>query len=409
MADRSNRRTWPWAALVAAGSVLLVVAMCDRVGPPSPRPSPRPPIATAPAPGATARPVRPIGPAPVSPPAAGYLFCTWNAENLCDDQDDPKNHDATEDWFARDPGAARRKVALMADALLLQNDGRGPDVIGLVEVENRHAVELLQDELNARLSDADKYLYIVHRDDRTGRRIEPAFLSRLPAREYGREPGDALGPLSKRTADRSLDYGGRRLLAARIEAPGGGPPLIILEGHWTSKVTDTTGTKRRAYAEATYGLVQEIRRREGPGADVLLAGDFNDQPGDSSVVEGLRASGDHLAVAKSGDPPILLAMMAGRDPKVDGTYLYGRKWQILDHLLATPGLLAEPGWRVRPETARVANDPSLRGGSGRGPLRFGKETNKATRGPSDHFALTVRLRPPTPADGRGAPDGAAAD
>src|SRR3954471_15966888 len=78
------------------------------------------------------------GPVP-APTREGYLFCSWNAENLFDDQDDPKSHDEDEDWFGRHPEMVRRKVELLADALLRQNEGRGPDILALVEVENRRA------------------------------------------------------------------------------------------------------------------------------------------------------------------------------------------------------------------------------------------------------------------------------
>src|SRR3954463_175655 len=75
---------------------------------------------------------------PKPPPSAeGYLFSTWNVENLFDDQDDPRNHDDEEDWFGRNPEAVHQKVALLTRALLAQNGGRGPDILALVEVENR--------------------------------------------------------------------------------------------------------------------------------------------------------------------------------------------------------------------------------------------------------------------------------
>src|SRR4051812_19512783 len=85
------------------------------------------------------------------PGAEGYLFCTWNVENLFDDQDDLRNHDDDEDWFGHNPDAVYKKVYLLAGALIAQNDGKGPDILALVEVENRHAVELLRDALNAML------------------------------------------------------------------------------------------------------------------------------------------------------------------------------------------------------------------------------------------------------------------
>ena len=106
----------------------------------------------------------PALPAAASPnPAEGYLFCTWNVENLFDDQDDPRNHDEDEDWFGQNPEAVREKVGLLAEALLRQNGGRGPDILAVVEVENRRAAELLRDALNDRLPTELRYDGLVFR------------------------------------------------------------------------------------------------------------------------------------------------------------------------------------------------------------------------------------------------------
>ncbi|HEX8199690.1 MAG TPA: hypothetical protein VF590_04330, partial [Isosphaeraceae bacterium] len=145
---------------------------------------------------------RPAGPAPPSS-REGYLFASWNAENLFDDQDDPRSHDEDEDFFGRNPAMVGRKVELLADALLVQNDGRGPDILALVEVENRRAVELLRDALNRRLETPWQYTGLIHRDNRTGRRIEPAVLTRLPA-----DDARTRGP---------RDFDNRRILEAHLE------------------------------------------------------------------------------------------------------------------------------------------------------------------------------------------------
>jgi hypothetical protein len=99
-----------------------------------------------------------------------------------------------------------------------------------------------------------------------------------------------------------------------------------------------------------------------------------------------------LASAKS-DQPRLLNLMAGRDAERFGTYRYRGRWQILDHIVVSPGLLDRDGWSVVPDSLRIVSNDSIRDGRG-GPLRFGNEDNQNPRGPSDHFAVTVRLRPP---------------
>ena len=308
----------------------------------------------------------PAGPAP-APSAEGYLFCSWNVENLFDDVDDPDVRDADEDWFGNNKAVVREKVDHLAEALLRQAGGRGPDVLAVVEVENLRAVELLRDALNARLAPELRYSYVVFRENRTGRHFAPAILSRLPGRV---DPGIEFRPTL-------------RILAAVVEAEGA--PLHILASHWTSRLTDATGDRRAAYGDALYRAARDL----GPDADLLICGDFNDEPDDPSVRDHLHAIGDPAVVGDVRGPLRLLDLMAGPRP---GTIEFRGRFQTFDHLVASPGLLEPPGWVALPGTLIVADDPSLRTGRNGRPWRFGGPNATGPRGYSDHFAVTVRLR-----------------
>jgi endonuclease/exonuclease/phosphatase family metal-dependent hydrolase len=317
---------------------------------------------------------------PVWPRAAkgsrSYLFCTWNVENLFDDDDDPTNHDPDEDWFGRHPDLVREKVDRLARALRLQNGGRGPDVLAVVELESRRAAALLRDALNAGLARADRYTTLVHRDNRSGRRVGPAILARLPARD-----------------DLTRSFAPDRTLEAHLVGPGGAA-LVVLVSHWTSRVRGGTADHRAAYADTVYRAVADLIASD-PAADVLVAGDFNDEPGDRSVVAHLHAVADPgrvLDASRHGGRPLLLDLTARLDTRRgEGTYYYGGRWQVFDHLVASPGLLDSAGWRVLPETLRIENPRALRYGRDGRPWRFGGPDSVTPRGYSDHFAVTVRL------------------
>ena len=304
--------------------------------------------------------------------ADGYVFRSWNVENFYDDQDDPRVRDQDENWFGQRPDLVREKVAHLVDAILLDNDGRGADILALVEVENLRAVELLRDALNARLDESLRYRNIVFRENRSGRHIAPAVLTRLNARD-----------------DLTRDFGIRRILEAHLEAEG--IPLVVIVSHWTSRVTDKTELKRSAYGDSVYRAFLRIFR-DDPTADVILSGDFNDEPGAPALIEGLNATGDPNRVREDDRRPKLLDLMAGRDPRRFGTYYYQGRWQALDHIVASPGLLDPKGWSIDVDSLRAVNDSMLREGRNGRPFRFGGPNSTAARGYSDHFAVTVRLK-----------------
>jgi endonuclease/exonuclease/phosphatase family metal-dependent hydrolase len=379
-----------WAPLLLLAVIVALVVLLAWGLSVALRPSAAPgPAAPGPGAGAGERVEPPVA------PARDYLFCFWNAENLFDDRDDPTLRDDREDWFGLHPEMFRRKVEHLANALLRLNAGRGPDIVALVEVENRRAVEGLRDALNARLPPEWRYTGLVHRELRTGRRIEPAVLTRLAVRPArGRDASDAiadwLGLAGARDRRRDpFDFGERRILMARLEADG--YPLTLLVSHWTSRVTADSQPKRVAYAQALYAAVMALWR-EDPAADVLLAGDFNDEPGDRSVAVALNTT-PGVAPRRPGGRaagPELTNLMARLDARRSPTYVYRGRGQIFDQIIVSPGLLDDRGWRVLPQSLRVeSSGPVQRNGR---PVPFGGPNQLGERGYSDHFAVTVRLR-----------------
>lgn len=358
-------------------AVALVVALAilwyqGRQRPPAPEPAPAPGPGSAPAPRSG---LAPGVSAPASP--EGYLLTVWNVENLYDDVNDPRDNDEMENWFGANPAMVARKLDLLAEHILRFNDGLGPDILALVEVENLRAVELLRDRLNRDLPPEWRLLNIVHRDNLSGRRIEPAILTRLPVRH-----------------DRTRDFGPtRRMLLGVVEIDG--HPLRLLVGHWTSRVTDQTGEKRAEYARVARQAFLSARR-EDPAVDMILCGDFNDHPDDPSLVRVLGA-GPEPPPSPDDTRLVNLMFRLGPDsPAGRGTYVYRGEWTVLDHVVASPGLFDDRGWTVLPDTL-------LAGWGGDAPPRsFGRPGSNPRRGPSDHLPVGVRLRvrsePPPRAD-----------
>jgi len=321
-----------------------------------------------------------LQPQPVVPPtdSGDYLFCFWNVENLFDDQLDHRDNKADQEydtWFARDPAALQLKLDHLSEALMQLNDGRGPDILAVAEVESLRAAELLREALNRRVPDPSlEYNHLLMKELGAGRHIAPAILTRLPVKH-----------------DRTRLHGSRlRILEGHVTVRG--QDLVVIASHWTSRVSDEHGERRDKYGDQIHGVFRGMYR-SNPRVDLLVCGDCNDPPDAPSVTEHLRATGDMEAVLHPQDGPYLLNLFANKDPQAGwGTHYYGGKWHIFDQIIVSPGLLDDIAWSCDPESARAVSTLARPGDPKRRPWRFGNEHDHFPRGYSDHFPVTVRLR-----------------
>src|SRR5579864_104282 len=314
-------------------------------------------------------------PAATTAQAGEYLFCFWNTENFFDDQHDKRNHvdEEYDNWFANHPEDFRLKVTHLADILLQMNDGKGPDILAIVEVETIRAAEALRAELNSRLpAGATPYGEVQMKEVSAGRHIAPAVISRVPA-----------------TGTLQLHGKGLRILEAHITAAN--QDLEIIASHWTSQLSDKTDHKRDHYADEIYDEYSRKFRADS-AVDLLVCGDFNTEPSDEAVVKHLHAGADAEAVRNSHEQPLLLDLFAGKNSANFGTHYY-HKPLVYDHICVSPGLLDAKGWTCLADTAQTWTQGMIRPGSTlRRPWRFGNERDSGGRGYSDHFPVTVKLR-----------------
>ncbi len=315
-----------------------------------------------------------------APPAGGFLFCFWNVENLFDDRDDQR-HGADKEydhWFAHNDEDRQLKYDHLAEALLKMNDGKGPDILALAEVESLRAAEILQQTLNGRIKDESlHYRHVLMKEVDAGRHIAPAILTRLPVE-----------------ANRTRLRGNRqRILEGHIAVNG--HDLILIASHWTSRVSDNTGDHRAKYGDVIYGAFRGMYK-SNPDVALLVCGDFNDTPEQPSVVRHLHGVGDREQVlASTENDPYLLDLMAGKDADAGfGTHNYRGKWFIFDQIAVSPAMLAGPGWTVVPDSIKTINTLTRPTDRQRRPWRFGNPKEKFDRGYSDHFPVTARLQVP---------------
>jgi endonuclease/exonuclease/phosphatase family metal-dependent hydrolase len=316
------------------------------------------------------------------------FFCWWNVENLFDDKDDKRNSidEEYDNPFAKDEKLRNLKLDRIASTLLAMNDGNGPDVMALCEVENVRSAELLMATMNKKLNDAGKdkkleYKNVVMRNLDAGRHIAPAVITRMNvAPQLTRMHGNKL-----------------RILESHLYVNG--HDLCIIASHWTSQLKQRDGSDgdagREKYAIAIYEAFRAAAKKN-VDCDFLVCGDFNDTPDAEPVAKVLGAIGDRTKVKPTDNEPYLLNLLGGKDPNKFGTLFYSGKPLIYDHICVSPGLLDSKGWSVEPDTVQTYTTGLMRkGATRREPWRFGSPENplkESDRGYSDHFPVTVRLK-----------------
>jgi endonuclease/exonuclease/phosphatase family metal-dependent hydrolase len=318
--------------------------------------------------------------APAPENASGdYLFCFWNTENFFDNKVNGWHNEPDKDfdrWFGDNKAVFDQKLKNLTEVLAALNDGKGPDILALAEVEvESTAAEALMDALNKAIKEGTPpYRHILMKNPHGGRNIATAILTRLPV-----------------VADRTQLLGHRhRILEGHLVVND--KDLAVLASHWTSRVSDKVGEGRKKYADQIYGRFRAMYKANAE-VSLLICGDFNDNPDDAAVKDLLRADGDTPRLVD-----LFAKMWDENKGKGVGTHFYRGHPFIFDQIVVSPGMLnGKGGWQCLPETAEIVKHRFVvpRGRNKGHPLAFGNEKEKVAlgeRGVSDHLPVTVRLR-----------------
>ncbi|MGE3167072.1 MAG: endonuclease/exonuclease/phosphatase family protein [Planctomycetota bacterium] len=314
-------------------------------------------------------------------------FGFWNVENLFDADDDPNNPGDDEFLPATEWDAARygRKLEHLAEVVA----GLDAHVLGFAEVENRRVLEdLVRQEPLRKLE-----YQIAHLDSPDKRGIDVALIYRAP-----------LQPLAAEFVELHripIDPPTRGVLEVRLSANG--HPLHVLVNHWPSRRggSDSTEPLRFEAARACQAIVKRIvDATPGRDADVLLIGDFNDDPYDPSIAQHLNAVRSRNAVLnreQEGRYRLFNASWKFFGQPDVGTLYYNQEWtwNIFDQCIMSRGLLRADGFEYVDDSLSVYALAKLRDQYGR-PLRFRKSGKAWNEGYSDHLAIHGKLRVAAP-------------
>ncbi len=276
-----------------------------------------------------------------NPTARGedFYVASWNLENLFDTVDDP-NVDGDEEYT---PDSVKHwtkerldiKLTNLARIISKMNEGKGPDVLGVCEVENRKVVEMLVEKLRS----LHRKYEIVHKDSPSERGIDCAIIY------------DSGVFTLVNSNFHHVDAGNTRdIVEANLTHNGSN--LYVFMDHWPSRFHKES--YRNQAADVLRRRVDELLSADRK-ADIIMVGDFNDEPDDSSIR-------DHLRAAKSADHLPAGALLDTTAPIRDagkGTIVYKNHWELIDHIIISPGLLDPAGYHWKKGSTKRLDFPEL--------------------------------------------------
>jgi endonuclease/exonuclease/phosphatase family metal-dependent hydrolase len=317
--------------------------------------------------------------------AHSYQIAFWNLENLFDVEDSPLRTEKLRRAIGKSikgwtQALLGRKISQLAAVIQQMNDGKGPDILGVCEIENAHVMELLVQAL----APLGRNYAIAHHDMEDRRGIDVGFI--YDGALFTKEAVFSHF-IIRRSATRDLLQVNFRTQAGRL--------LVVVGNHWPSRSAgklESDGYRFIAGETLAY-FHERIWAVHGKDTPVLAMGDFNDEPFDRSLTDYARSNRDKTKVIRSTSPRFLNLMwpLMGQG---SGTLYFNNFPNMLDQFLANENMLKSNS-PVKVDTASVQifhHPPMVNGGLYPSPIPFGgmgKPVNK--NGFSDHYPILVKV------------------
>ena len=306
-----------------------------------------------------------------------YRIAFYNVENLFDCEDNPQTLDDEFTPTGRNEWTNKRYEKKLGQINRVISGMDYPAIIGLSEVENSKVLADLCNELtkNSGISYGFK-----HFDSPDKRGIDCALLYRK--KQFHSLAIDYIRIPFPEAISGEVDYTSRDILYVKglIHKSD---TLHCFVNHWPSRRAGLAKSEPRRmhvarylkrYADSLFSI--------NPNANLILMGDFNDEPDNRSITEILNTR---------SSSPSFYNLMDSLDRAQKGSYNYRGNWNMLDQFLVSPNLMQEKGL-------------SASGGNIFDPEwlcfkhpRFGRSPNRTYGGPnyyggfSDHFAIFFDL------------------
>ncbi len=251
-----------------------------------------------------------------------FYVANWNLENLFDTVDDPNKND---DEFL--PGSKKlwndyrfeKKIYNLSRVINFMNEGCGPDIFAVEEVENINVLKNLIYNLTSR-----DYV-IVHRDSPDERGIDVALI-------YDRSIFliDSVAALQVELPSR---YPTRNILHVVLIHKKSQTKIHVYVNHWPSRRGgEMKSEPNRIAAASVLRASLDTLASTAPNSKVIIIGDFNDNPNNESIVKTL---GTQNYDCKQAELPKknLVNLAYKKFENGEGSYLFKERWDMIDQII----------------------------------------------------------------------------
>tara|TARA_Y100000114_G_scaffold70476_1_gene64455 strand:- start:2055 stop:3185 length:1131 start_codon:yes stop_codon:yes gene_type:complete len=260
-----------------------------------------------------------------------FRVAFYNVENLFDYFDDSTTLD--DEFLPRGGNRWTKERYLakqqkLAKTIVAMGGWEAPELIGFCEVENRYVLTTL-----TQFTPLKSVSYeIIHQDSKDRRGIDVAAIYRpdkFKLIDYFYYPVRFPFDTASRTRD---------ILYVIGELPNG-DTLHYFVNHWPSKFGGEFETQpKRLFAAQLVRAKADSILSVNPGANIIIGGDFNDEPEEESMITGLRVKTE---IEQTASTDLFNLMYPIRYQA--GTHSFENKWGILDQFIVSGNLLKGGG------------------------------------------------------------------
>ncbi|MDX5348683.1 MAG: endonuclease/exonuclease/phosphatase family protein [Hymenobacteraceae bacterium] len=311
-----------------------------------------------------------------------HTIAFYNLENLFDTTDDPAIQDEEylpESELEWDNLKYNAKLLNLSSVIEKLGDENGPELLGVCEVENKKVLE----DLAATPALYNHQYDIVHYDSPDRRGIDVALL-------YKKNIFKPLQHRSLRVSFPDPEMLSRDMLL--VKGMLAGDTVFVFVNHWPSRRggAEASEINRVTVAKVLRHNVDSLLSLN-PKSNIIIMGDFNDEPSDVSISQTLKA----VKQPEGATTGSLFNAFAEIQEQNRGSYMYRGQYDMIDQIIMSQALLNNgkslqhvPGSAsiFMPERIQET-DPKYKGA----PLRTfaGK---KYLGGFSDHFPVYIHVR-----------------